>query len=399
MAGFGHRVAARSRPYFCTMMLAIMPFAFSSTALSDEPIGDLEIHYINIGQGGSTLIIGPDGTTILYDFGNVGRGGAIVDYLKDSVQITPSDGLDFTIVSHMDKDHYGGYVDVIKAGYNVRVANFYSGSDKHVTNNMDKVWLKPAREKTSAGDIVQLPVGLKIPLGDGAEARVIAANGKVFSVDKDTLPFARNENDRSISLYIKYRNFDFILDGDLGAGKETCTDHDTSQKDIQKPVAEALLKLGWMSQANGVDVLHIAHHGSESSTSAKYFNLVKPEVGLISVGKNQSNFRHPREDVVDKVLVGDDRANCVNEAELQELFQTEEGVAGSSSTGATSFSGTVIGDIKLITDGKKTYRISGSGRVTEGEVESNPANGFWCIPLDEIDISVSNPCDDVEPNG
>jgi beta-lactamase superfamily II metal-dependent hydrolase len=32
----------------------------------------LEIHYINVGQGDSTLIVGPTGTTILIDAGNSG---------------------------------------------------------------------------------------------------------------------------------------------------------------------------------------------------------------------------------------------------------------------------------------------------------------------------------------
>jgi len=56
-----------------------------------------------------------------------------------------------------------------------------------------------------------------------------------------------------------------------------------------------------MSEKYGVDLLQIAHHGNESSTSAAYYNIMKPEVGLISVGKNQGSFHHPREDVVDRV--------------------------------------------------------------------------------------------------
>ena len=47
------------------------------------------------------------------------------------------------------------------------------------------------------------------------------------------------------------------------------------------------MDLGWMKPDFGVDVLHIAHHGSESSTSAAYYKLMKPEVGLISVGLDQ----------------------------------------------------------------------------------------------------------------
>ena len=102
-------------------------------------------------------------------------------------------------------------------------------------------------------------------------------------------------------LFITYGNFQYILDGDLGAGPEKCTHHQTIQIDVQTRVAKALIKQGLMSEEYGIDVMHIAHHGSESSTSAAYYNLMKPEVGLISVGQNQGTFLHPREDVVDRV--------------------------------------------------------------------------------------------------
>jgi len=112
----------------------------------------------------------------------------------------------------------------------------------------------------------------------------------------------------------------------------------------------------------GVDVLHMTHHSSESSTAAEYYNLVKPEVGLISLGLNQGRFRHPRKDVADPVLIGA-QASCVSWSPLRKLFQMKEGVDGESATGETSFTGKVLGDIKLVTDGKKDNRISGTGRV------------------------------------
>ncbi|NVJ99315.1 MAG: hypothetical protein HWE25_14265 [Alphaproteobacteria bacterium] len=372
----------------CVSGLALFPFR----ADAYTPSGQLEIHYINIGQGGSTLIIGPNGTRILYDFGNVGRGSAIASYLNDAVGLKPSEGIHYTIVSHRDQDHYGGFAQVIDAGYDIKVANYDSGSKKPASNRMNDVWLDKAAQ-TTAGAVTPISVGMRIPLGEGAEVRVIAANGKIFEYT-EKLPFARNENDRSISLYIKYRNFDYILDGDIGAGAEKCTAHQTSQKDFQVPIAKALMRLGWMSPKTGVDVLHIAHHGSESSTSAKYYNLMKPEVGLVSVGKNQGTFRHPRVDVVEKILLteGEERAGCVKAPPLKALFQTDGGLAGTSSTGATSFAGKIIGDIKLVTNGVSNYRISGSGHVEHQTFTENPEGGSWCFPLDEVANEVQGTC-------
>jgi len=363
-------------------LIACAVLCVSNSVIAYEPSGKLEIHYINVGQGGSTLIIGPDGTRLIYDFGNVGRGKAIVKYLTDHVGLQPDDGIHFTFVSHRDVDHYGGFVDLIKAGFDVQIANFDSGSDKFPTTRMKDVWITPA-SKTMAGKILPVPVGLRIPLGDGAEVRVIAANGKIFGYNTE-LPFARNENDRSIALYVKYKDFDYILDGDLGAGRDNCTDRDTTQRNFQLPIAEALISLTWMDAAQGVDVLHISHHGSESSTSSAYFDAMKPEVGLISVGLNQRKFRHPRVDVVEGVLIGENRKSCVKAKSLMALFQTEQGKIGDSATGSTSFLGMPIGSIKLTTDGVTAYQISGSGDTGDGVACRPPSNGVWSFPLDEL---------------
>ena len=345
-----------------------------------SPSGLLEIHYINVGQGGSTLILGPDGTTILYDFGKRGQGTLIAKYLDEKVKLRPeNDALHFTILSHRDSDHYGGYKGVIEAGYDVLVANFGPGSSKTASNMMKTSWLTPA-ESTGAGAVQPIPVGLRIPLGDGAEAFVVAANGNVFR--NPNVPRAGNENDKSVALYVHYKGFDYILDGDLGAGPEACSGHETSQRNFQVPVAKALMDLEWMKPEFGVDVLHIAHHGSESSTSAAYYKLMKPEVGLISVGLDQGMFRHPRTDVVENVLLGEPRLDCLdNTPALLGLFQTEDGLRGKSSTGSTSFEGTTIGDIKLVTDGRAEFRIFGTGRTANGETDEIREQG-WCFPMD-----------------
>ena len=352
------------------LCLLVLPASISFAQALWQPSGKLEIHYINVGQGGSTLIIGPNGTRILYDFGKVSGDRDIVPYLRSKVGLAPQQGLHFTIVSHRDTDHYVGYREVIRAGYDVLVANYDSGSPK-TSSKIRQRWLDPA-ETTTAGAVRPIPVGLPIALGDGARAIVVAANGRIYG---DAIPVKfKNENDRSVSLYITYKNFQYILDGDLGGGRERCSKHDTSQVNVQTRVAQSLLNVGLMSEEHGVDVLHIAHHGSESSTPASYFNLVKPEVGLISVGVKQGNFKHPREDVVDVILLsGPSRATaaCKLVPPLIELLQTEDGKAGESSTGRTSFSGKTIGNIKLVTDGQRKYTITGDNLVHEGGVESD----------------------------
>src|SRR4051812_41116066 len=95
----------------------------ASFAISAE----LQIHYINVGQGGSTLIVGPDGTKILYDFGKANGRVHIARYLRDAAKVRPEDGIHYAIVSHADTDHYMGYRGVIDSGYDVLIANYFPG--------------------------------------------------------------------------------------------------------------------------------------------------------------------------------------------------------------------------------------------------------------------------------
>src|SRR5512144_110357 len=84
----------------------------------------LEIHYIDVGWGGSVLVKGPDGTTVLLEAGNTGTGTSyVVPYLK-SIGIQPANGLDYMVGGHQHCDHIGGLDEVINAGYDVHIKQY-----------------------------------------------------------------------------------------------------------------------------------------------------------------------------------------------------------------------------------------------------------------------------------
>ena len=182
---------------------------------------NLEIHYINVGQGSSILIRGANGTTILFDGGNVGHGTSdVVPYLQ-SLGITAATPLDFIIASHRDRDHYAGLTEVIEAGYDALTV-FDNGSDKGIgpndTTETIKLFLEAAAT-TTAGGVTPMPLGHVIDLGNGATATCVVVNGEV--IGSGPVPGAiENENDRSVGLLIQYGGFDFFAAGDLGGGDD-----------------------------------------------------------------------------------------------------------------------------------------------------------------------------------
>jgi competence protein ComEC len=351
------------------------------------PSGLLEIHYINVGQGASTLLIGPDGTRILYDMGDRGRHERIIHYLQTVARIHPEDGLHYTFVSHPHQDHYFGFRGIVSAGYDVLVANYGNGSPKSSVN-IDRQWRNPAQNKTSSGAVRAVPVGLKIALGGGATLAVVAANGKVVGDRRNTVVPARHrpkdENDRSIGVLIDFGKFQYILDGDMGAGKNKCENRTSNnQNDIQGRVGQALVAQRIVSPEFGVDILHVAHHGSQTSTSTAYVNMLMPEVALISVGGESRGFYHPRKVIVDGVLAGRDQNSAcktVRPLHVGHIFQTEEGEAHPSDD-RMSTSALAVGDIKVVTDGQTAFLISGNNNVFHGKGET--LQGGWCFRFDE----------------
>lgn len=92
--------------------------------------------------------------------------------------------------------------------------------------------------------------------------------------------FAKNENNTSIVLLLRYGHHRALFTGD-----------------IEKPTEETLVR----AQADlKADILKVAHHGSRTSSTESFLRAVRPSLAVISVGEN--SYGHPREEVVSRLL-------------------------------------------------------------------------------------------------
>ena len=101
------------RPYFMKILIMLVCVGLLVVVFSLIP-HDLEIYFIDVGQGDSTLIITPNDKTILIDGGgsatyDVG-GNTLIPYLLDR----KIKKLDYVMISHFDEDHVGRYSKCIK---------------------------------------------------------------------------------------------------------------------------------------------------------------------------------------------------------------------------------------------------------------------------------------------
>ena len=300
--------------------------------------GDLTIHAINVGWGSAVLVEGPTGKHMLLDSGNVGEGTAAVGPYLKAEGVT---SLDVIVLSHNHQDHSGGLSEIASMGFTAPV-NYYNGSTGGSSTALN--W------ESSVGATAITP-GTVIDLGGGATATCIAANGRV--IGQTTNYSGGDENDNSVALLIQYGGFKYIWEGDLGGAadaEDTCSGRTTSQVDVEVPMIRAILPGGShpLISSQSVDVIHVGHHGSMSSTHPVYVNLTAPQVALINTGHGQSStWALPYTATVDNVLLGGVTGCAGVAAPL--VLQTEDGDQNYNNKRSTS--GYAVNNIKVRTDG------------------------------------------------
>ncbi len=90
-------------------------------------------------------------------------------------------------------------------------------------------------------------------------------------------------NNNSLVLKLNYKNFSMLFTGD-----------------IEKIAEEAILNEYKNSRKIQSTVLKVAHHGSKSSSTEEFINMVKPKFALIGVGK-ENKYGHPNVDVLERL--------------------------------------------------------------------------------------------------
>lgn len=231
---------------------------FSGASLEHKD-GELEVHFIDVGQGDATLLI-QGGHAMLIDAGGNDKGTAVQYYLMQQ-DITK---LDYLIGTHPDEDHIGG-LDVVLYKFDVdRV--FMPAVSKDTKTYRDV--LDTAKAKNM--QIYVPEKGDSYQLGD-ASFTVLSDEEKEYS----------DINDASICIRLVFGDNSFLFCGD--AGEEAEVD---------------LLKSGAELES---DIYKASHHGSATSGSAEFLEAVSPRVAVISCGKNNS-YGHPDPDTVQRLL-------------------------------------------------------------------------------------------------
>jgi competence protein ComEC len=228
-----------------------------------EPKDHITVSFLNVGQGDAELIQSSNGNSILID----GGPNKIVLSRLSSVLPFFQRHIDILIETHPDKDHIGGFPDVLRR-YKVKT---FLEPGVESPNTVDDEVRSLIKEKNISHVFAQ--AGQVIDMGDGAELYIIFPNQDVSGWDT---------NDASIVSMLKYGNTCFLFTGDSPSRIE----------DYLVGIYGIQLKC---------DVLKAGHHGSKSSTDDNYLNNVLPSIAVISAGKNNP-YNHPNPETIDRLI-------------------------------------------------------------------------------------------------
>jgi len=236
----------------------------------------LFVNFFDVGQGDAILIVTPKRHQILID------GGPNQTILEKLSKIMPfwDRTIDLIILSHPEKDHIAGLIDVLE---NYKVENIlwtgivrdtaeYRKWEELIEKEGAKIFIAKSSQKIKAGEIF---INTFYPFESFKDERF------------------KNSNDTSIVSKLIFGNNSFLFTGDI----TKITERKLIEKDIN-------LKS---------NILKVGHHGSKTSTTEEFLERISPEMAVISVGgkkdvkgedcdnKERNRYGHPNCEVLERL--------------------------------------------------------------------------------------------------
>lgn len=232
-----------------------------------SPGGIYAMHKIDVGTGSSTLFELPDKSSILID----GGGTPISDFDIGEYVVSPflwhrgHREIDLIIATHSDADHMEGLISVLR---NFHVPELWL--PQHARNNsILKELLQLAKQKNA---IVK-----RFKRGDSANWK--STQWEFFNPPLKPYRGQDSSNHNSMICRVSFEGYSAVFCGDA------------EQRALDDVVNE------YGDKVNST-ILEVPHHGSSDALSRAFLRSVKPEIALISAGRN-NHFGFPRQVVLD----------------------------------------------------------------------------------------------------
>jgi competence protein ComEC len=249
-----------------------------------ERLDLLTVAFLDVGQGDAIFVETPDGVQMLIDGG---KDSSVLRQLPKMMSFFDRK-IDVVVATHPDSDHVSGLVDVLDRYKVQNVLRTENRNDTAPSTAFDKA------VEVERGVVKYARAGQQLVLGASTTALIHSPSGDTTNWESNTA---------SVVLQLRYGEVEFMLTGDAPSSIE-----DYLVKVKGEELESEVLKLG--------------HHGSRTSTSPDFLEVVSPQFAVVSAGKD-NRYGHPHQEVIELLL--SQKVETLNTAEVGNIVFKSDG--------------------------------------------------------------------------
>src|SRR6266852_2324146 len=237
----------------------------------------LQIYFIDVEGGQSTLFVTPEGKSLLIDTGWPGNSGRDANRIAAAAKDAGIKKIDFVLITHYHDDHVGGAPQLAAK---IPVGTFIDHGENRETNDEGaKRVFRAYQQLLATGKYKHITAkpGEVLPI-TGMQVRVVTADGELIQrplpgggkensicAKAPKPPVDVTENPRSLGTLITFGKLRILDLGDLTSDKEM---------ELMCP----------MNKIGVVDIYVASHHGSLPSGSPVLVHAIAPRVAIMDNG-------------------------------------------------------------------------------------------------------------------
>lgn len=296
--------------------------------------GELQVHFMDVGQGDSILILFPDGKDMLIDCGNKSTGydfDVTADYLENYL---PDGKLDYLMLTHSDEDHVEYMSDILEL---YEVSNIF----------MPDILAEPSGTSAAAEELRDEIAALdpeKLAMFDDEDTITTQVYARFFvaALSEPNCEIVLNVDPDEDTNSIVISDGKKQADGSYAAATYMLTFYcpteeyyestgfddangysDAEYKNAVSPIGileyndVRIVLTGDSNEINeptfvdriggyiDCDVLKVGHHGSETSSTEEFLDAINCEYAVISCNADGNTFSHPRQVTLNRLIADD----------------------------------------------------------------------------------------------
>ena len=254
---------------FCIVLYLVIfffcdgPVYFESYNYANDYVSTpFQIHVIDVENGDAILIRLPNNETMLVDTGDDRYYDRVESYIKQYFYYEKLSAIDYLILTHCDKDHIGNSISIMKKFEVKKIIRpiVYSRYEEEnsLTNENYEI-----SSSVIYNDIIKYVIENNVNMEFANDLEMLNLGDCMIKFLQLQENHYSSDNNYSIIFKLIYNSKSFLFMGDA-----------------EEKVEEQLInKYGEELKA---DVLKVGHHGSKTSTSQEFLNIVTPQIAILS---------------------------------------------------------------------------------------------------------------------